>query len=611
MGFLTPASFWFLSFIGVLLLFYFFKKQFDRKTISSIYLWEQTVKEWETNRWWKKLQRSLLLLLQVLVMLFLIFALAHPYVNGKGVSGEQLVIVLDTSASMAVQEGGGTRFDKAKKRALQMVDSLTAKQAVTLIEAKRTPRLIEAKTHDHRKVKEAIKNLKLSYQHADFVSSVRLADSLVRNHGEIHIFTDRLKQQQLAELDPDSLISVHNIGTSQPNLSLRVFGVRADENHVSAIITVKNEGDTPKKATVSILNGDERLKQVKGNVPAGKQVTFTVKGLPKTAVYTAKIEEKDAYALDNRRWAFFSDETPRTLYLAGDVSPFMEKALQYAGANIVQVPKAEKGTYRFPKNSGDEAVYVLANVPAGQWPKGAKLVLSPTTGGPFQIEKKLSLKYGLKQATDDPMLQYVDVKDVYLGKSYAVGDPGNLKPLIASGDNPIVLKGMLHGAKTVLFAFDIQDSDWPLRPSFPILVQNALTYLTKYDKSLGILFPGESETVTLAPTVQKAKTETADGKELSALHIQHPRLKAPNRPGLYRLSEQTADGLRKRTFAVELDEHELTAQAEKSFTIDSGKEKAADGTRIVKHGVWRWAAALALLVLFVEWGVYSRGVRIR
>ncbi|HEX7064600.1 MAG TPA: BatA and WFA domain-containing protein, partial [Bacillales bacterium] len=263
MGFITPASFWFLSFIGILILFYFFKKQFDRRPVSSVYLWEQTVREWETNRWWKRLQRSLLLLLQILAMLFLIFSLARPFGYGKGITGDHLVIVIDSSASMAVQEDNGTRFELAKDKTLSLLESLTAEQAVTLIVAKKIPQLLETKTFDLERAAEEIQNLKLSYQHADLKGSVRLAESLAGDHGEVHIFTDHLQQKQLKGVEVHSKIRVHNIGVSQPNLSVEAFGVRVSGETVSAVITVENEGDHSKDTVVSVSYDGKQLEQVK------------------------------------------------------------------------------------------------------------------------------------------------------------------------------------------------------------------------------------------------------------------------------------------------------------------------------------------------------------
>ncbi|HET7658273.1 MAG TPA: BatA and WFA domain-containing protein [Bacillales bacterium] len=613
MGFLTPASFWFLSFIGILILFYFFKKQYDRHMISSVYLWNQTVKEWETNRWWRKLQHSLLLLLQALVMLFLIFALARPFINGNGVSGDHLVIVMDTSASMDVQLKDGTRFEEAKSRAISLVNELKEGQAVTLINAKRVPKLVDTRTLDHRTVKNDIRHMKLSYEHADMTSSIRLADSLAGSGGEVVVFSDDLSQKDLADLHIKSKIVVRNIGKSQSNLSLHAFGVGSDSHGVSAIVSVKNEADRARLATIGIEHDGKLLKKVKKQIPAGKLVTFTVSDLPQEKVYSAVIENKDSYSLDNRRWAFLSVKKPETLFLVGDVNPFLQKALQFTGANIVQVSTLKTGTVQAPKENR-QAIYVLSGVDAKKWPKGAKLIVSPALGGPFQIGMKTTLAYPLKMVQEDPMLHYVNVENVYLGNAYSVGDLQDLTPLIVSGDNPIVSKGRYKGDRTVLMNFAVKDSDWPLHPSFPILVQNAITYLSSEAQSLGYLNPGEEKAVSLSPTVTSAKIETAAGKTVSdsAVDIHKQTFRAPSSPGLYRLVEETADGERIRPFAVMLDGRELTEQATDSFTLTThGPRNENVPSEIVSREYWRWAALVALILLFMEWEVYRRGTTSR
>lgn len=142
MGFLTPAFFWLGSSLAVLILFYLFRKEFTEKEISSTLLWDRLIQEWKANRWWRKLQRHLLLLLQILIVCLLILALAQPYFSGKGISGDHVVAVIDTSASMQTEEADGTRFQEAKEDILEMIDSLGDGQKMSLLTGGRVPDLI-------------------------------------------------------------------------------------------------------------------------------------------------------------------------------------------------------------------------------------------------------------------------------------------------------------------------------------------------------------------------------------------------------------------------------------------------------------------------------------
>lgn len=611
MGFLSPILFSLLSLIGVLILFYLFKKQYDKQTVSSIYLWEQTAKEWETNRWWQKLQRNLLLLLQILILLFLIIALTRPFYTTEGISGEHLVLVFDTSASMVVQENGGqTRFEAAKAKAVDLVDRLEDDQRVTIVNAEQSPNLLITKETAHAKVKQAIEELQISYQHSNLNESIALAEAMLAQHdGEIHLFSDSLERGDIKKIKQLDSLTVHNIGSKTNNLSLRAFGVKTEANGVSAIVTVKNESDSQQPVTVSIQDNKETIKQLTQTLAPKVTKTLTVKGLPESTVYEASIDNQDAYLTDNRRYAFLADSLPRKIYLAGEVSPFVTKGLQYSGAETVSVSKGKKGSWVFPDETGTTPVYVLSGVPSSKWPKGAKLIFSPEEGGPFDIQEQVDLQYRLSMADKDPLLQYVDVENIYLGKASPVGDKNGLKPLISSGQQTVVSKGVYDGSRTVLFSFDIQDSDWPLHPSFPILLQNALNYLSEDKETLGIYSPGEAVQIPLASLAEQAQIKTIEGKVIAEIDMEERTLKAPAKPGLYILDEATANGPRTRYFAVGLDSRELTAQAADPFTLtDHQKTETNDTTKTSKQGIWRWLAALGLIALIVEGEVYRRGV---
>ena len=80
-----------------------------------------------TNPLLERLRRNLLMLLQVLVIVLLAAALATPYVTvPREQTTEETVVVLDASASMSVEEGSGTRFDRAVAAARDAASGTTS-----------------------------------------------------------------------------------------------------------------------------------------------------------------------------------------------------------------------------------------------------------------------------------------------------------------------------------------------------------------------------------------------------------------------------------------------------------------------------------------------------
>jgi hypothetical protein len=54
-------------------------------------------------------------------------------------------------------------------------------------------------------------------------------------------------------------------------------------------------------------------------------------------------------------------------------------------------------------------------------------------------------------------------------------------------------------------------------------------------------------------------------------------------------------------------ESNITPKADLAISQVSGLQTAVTEERVGKDELWRWLAALALIVLLVEWAVYHRG----
>ncbi|HSJ53412.1 MAG TPA: BatA domain-containing protein, partial [Anaerolineae bacterium] len=101
MGFLAPAAFILALLFPVIVAMYLLKLRRTEQVVSSIYLWRRMVRDLEANAPWQRLRRNLLLLLQLLFLAALVLAIARPFSWAEGATGEALILILDTSASMA------------------------------------------------------------------------------------------------------------------------------------------------------------------------------------------------------------------------------------------------------------------------------------------------------------------------------------------------------------------------------------------------------------------------------------------------------------------------------------------------------------------------------
>src|ERR1044072_3905071 len=124
MSFLAPAAFAFAAAIPVVILFYLLKRKRVVRLVSSTLLWQKFLAETQASAPFQRLRHNWLLILQLLLLILAILALARPYFAAKTKSGRILVTLLDASASMQSTDEQPTRFEKARKQALELVSSM-------------------------------------------------------------------------------------------------------------------------------------------------------------------------------------------------------------------------------------------------------------------------------------------------------------------------------------------------------------------------------------------------------------------------------------------------------------------------------------------------------
>ena len=131
MKFLNPWGFLYGGVIIVIILLYMLKPRHTQLVVSSTYLWDKTLKDMEASRPWQKLKNNILMILQILIAILLVLAIARPYIAATSIHSD-MVVLLDCSASMQADDVAPTRFEKAKGEVLKLVDGMMPQQSTEL-----------------------------------------------------------------------------------------------------------------------------------------------------------------------------------------------------------------------------------------------------------------------------------------------------------------------------------------------------------------------------------------------------------------------------------------------------------------------------------------------
>src|SRR6187551_2995391 len=124
MPFTTPLALLGLLFIPAVIAMYLLKLRRDEAPVPSTLLWTRLVADVEANAPWQKLRRSLLLLIQLLLVAILALLAARPFLERPAGLARDIVLVMDTSASMAATAVVPDRLTQAKAAAVEALRGL-------------------------------------------------------------------------------------------------------------------------------------------------------------------------------------------------------------------------------------------------------------------------------------------------------------------------------------------------------------------------------------------------------------------------------------------------------------------------------------------------------
>ncbi|ARU62653.1 hypothetical protein CBW65_17990 [Tumebacillus avium] len=606
MNWMSPWMLSFLAALPVIVVLYLLKRTYEKVTVPSTLLWGQVLREMEANRPWQKLRRNLLLLLQLLLALLLALALARPALYGEGPVAEHTIIVLDLSPSMAATGPDDTRLEAGKKKVKELINQLNPPQRMTLIAMGQEPRVLVSGS-DRAELASRLDTAAQEYGLADYEGALSLAAALSvqEPNSDVRIYSDGnwgIDPALLPKFGRQPTVETLDV---QANLGIYHAAGLVSGSEGQLVATVKNDGDQQVSADVEVLDEQGQVLDAKQvQLAADGQTPLTWTHLPAQTYYEVRLGGQDALAADNRVTVLPQVSKAKKVWLSTAGNVFLEKALSIGGNTTV-----ERGADPdLPPEDAD--LYVYDGVLPITWPNGAVLLVNPPQGEGIFKSGSL-LEPGKLQAvqTDSPLLQHIELEKVHLKAVRQLDAPAWLQPVAKSGDTPMLLAGDNEGRRVAVLAFDLHQSDLPLLPSFPILIKQLKEYLAPASgTAIGQVTAGE-RIALLPPVREQGWTVTDPSGEQTRVTGEMIELGfKPALPGLYRFQGKTEREV--KLLAVTLPEAESKLDAQKAaLPTDTTEEQGAERqAQSGQYEIWRWLALLALLVLFVEWGVYKRGI---
>ena len=525
MTILNPWALLSLISLIVLLLIYILKPNFQQKFVSSTYVWKLSLKYKKKKLPINKLRNLLLIICQVLILTLLSVVLVKPVkVTGAKIDNE-VILILDASASMRTEYEETTRFERAielvKQKAKQTFD---ADGIVSIVVASHEPYFIAERLNASSRwdVEETLNEMKeqqkCTYGSSNLDDATGLCQDIISENPNalIFVYTDStvnyvteglevINVQQSGEFNIAILdayaeiidnyysyvVKVACYGRDvSVDLTLDVYGANATESSPSGVDFQFVQGidlNNDKTIQIVFINSDVDL----SNLPEDENtIYYQIPENEKIFSYDSihlGIDVEDCFYADNTFDIYGgTKEVINVLYASSNSNSFfngilfvLKNALQ--DRFNIQITEVKKG--ELPNSGYDLYIYEHEMMPATAPTDGVVIYADPqmdVAGSGFRIgNNKLYNQSNLPLTEEATHLltknMVADNITVSRIMTLITHDEG-YQTLMSCDEHPVLLVKDEENIKSVVMLFSLHYSNMPIINEFPIFMFNIFDY---------------------------------------------------------------------------------------------------------------------------------------
>lgn len=587
--------------VPVVIILYLLRPRGKDYRISSNLLWDQILRNQQSKTFLEKFVHNILMYLQILIILLLVLALMSPYLHAQGRSRGNVILVLDTSASMQHDAGSGKmRIEEAVKQAKDLI-AASEETAFSIVTSDcMGTELLAVGVKDKISLYAVLDQVECcdgpgQLQGAEsVVETLRSVDASSQDSSaaEVIVYTDGNGAGDAMRFVSYFDARVLVMGDAVDNVSNNFLSyVNAPEEKEGAIVcasSITNYSDKEASMEISLYEGD-KLREIRQLTLGAGETTlcfydaFVWNGEPLRSeigsVEFAQGGRRDSLKEDNTAYAVAGQASQIQAVLVGNGNTYIEKAYQAAvGVSLTKVQSVlpeEQDTgqtaYIYDAGTADERREDVSAMVFGddRYAAGtAERVLLTVTNCDLTAGLS-SFSIGVNEAK------------VYEVPAWGTG-------FLWAGEQCAGYYGEHNGVKTVAVGFDIRESDFPLKAEFPVFIANALHFLGDTSLLADNIYVAGDRVVFHPQADFDVNTLTAE----------------TGKAGLYKVNAGDVAEQYVVRFATE-------SQSDGRIVAEGTADEDTFDGQLVKKRLRNIVLVLALILLAAEWVLYVRQMRYR
>lgn len=630
---------------------YFLKLKRAPLVVPSTYLWMRTIEDLHVNSLWQRLQKNILLYLQLLVVLLLFLSLLRPGCRSESQLGQRSILLIDHSASMSATDETPNRLAKAKEKALKLVDSMASTDVAMVIAFSDRAEVKQGFTSDRRQLRSAIESITETNRTTDVREALQAAAGLANPGRTSEI--DNVNDIQVAEAMPADLYIFSDggfgnlddfdlgnlaakyiaIGQTEPS-NVGIVALTATRNperdeEIEVYGRLVNHSKTETTITTELYLDDTLIDATKTSLKPNEEegVNFQLRDVD-SGKLVLSIKEQDDLLADNEAYTTITPPSKIEVLVITEGNRALELALETPQATkLARVKIAQPSfldsvefTRSNVENEFDLIIYDRVSPKTMPFSNtlflGAAPPLEAWGFGKPQIPVMI-----VDTQKDHPLMQYLEMNAVRIYEGHALTIPDGGTRLLEADIGPILASAPRGPFLDVVCGFGLMrkendalatNTDWPIRRSFPIFLLNTIEFLGNADSesTARSVLPGQSIALKVGQRFNEVQVIDPQGKTSTAARGSMSQIvyTQTDNKGIHEVFPKDSEELLER-FSVNLfspRETQITPLSEIGF----GGEKvaAAPAQAPSRFEFWRWLTTIALGLLTVEWIVYLRRI---
>ena len=557
-----------------------------RIVVPSLVLWQRVLDASPDLTRWERIRRAVSLLATVVLALLLGLAITRPaHVTGSRSPGQgRTLIVLDSSWSMLARtHSGETRWERALAEARRI--ALSSDQAAIATTA---DGLVEGPTDDSVLLDAALRRLTPSGEDDTAWPSVASIDA-------IHFITDGAVARPL-----DRDVVVHSVFEPASNVAVTAFDVRpavlSGERGKpmvvgDAYVEVANFAPQPQRVRITLTRGTTPLTGHDVQMGAGEayREIVPIAGRGDAALRVHVEAADNALAIDDDGYAWIDRARPLSVMVVGSQTEWVRRVL--AENPDVRVAYVAPAAYRA---AGQDLTIFDRWAPA-EAPREPALYFAPPANGWLGTTRE-ELKPLWELPGDHPVARGVDPATLRIDRARSYSFP-DLTPVAESRQGtPVLYVQESPTRRAIVVSFSSAESNLANAPAFPILMGNALDWLTHPVAQDGARHPGLA---SFTPAV--SRLAAPDGSTLPFVRAAGSNYAMLRAPGLY-----TAEGGGARSvIAVNASDPQRS-----NIAHTSARTTSSVGEGGLDRPWWVLCALVAFMLALAEWWTWQRRITV-